>query len=79
MVEVIRSHNHLPLNNVKGVGSIPPPLNEAMHRGSTHILFQKKTNDRLEAHLPDVGLCFRDKKVAPLYHLVNASPTNIRE
>ena len=30
VVEVIGSHYHLPLSNMKGVGSIPSPLNEAL-------------------------------------------------
>ena len=64
-VEVVKSHRHLPLNNVKGVGSIPPPFNEALHQGSTHKLLRKKTNDRLEDRLPDIGLVFMDKKVVP--------------
>ena len=30
-VEVIGSHRHLSLSNMKGVGSIPPLLDEALH------------------------------------------------
>ena len=26
-VEVMRNHNHLPISNVEGVSSVPPPLN----------------------------------------------------
>ena len=63
---------------MKGVGSIPPPFNEALHQGKTRKLLQKKTNDRLEARLLDVGLVFRDKKVVPFHHLVGAPSTSIR-
>ena len=63
---------------MKGVGSIPPPLNEALHQGSTRRLLRKKTNDRLKACLPDIAPSFRDKKVVPLHHFISASPTNIR-
>ena len=77
-VEVIGSHRHLSLSNMKGVGSIPPPLNEALHQGSTYEFLQKKANDGLEARFPDVGLGFKDKKVVPLYHLISASLTSIR-
>ena len=35
VVKVVGSHRHLPLSNMKGVGSIPPHLNEALHQGST--------------------------------------------
>ena len=34
VVKVVRSHCHLSLNNMKGVGSILPPLNEALQQGS---------------------------------------------
>ena len=77
-VEVIRSHCHLLLSNVIGVGSIPPPLNEALHQGITRRHLWKKTNDRLEDCLLDVGPVFRDKKVAPLHYLVGAPLTSIR-
>ena len=77
-VEVVGSHRHLPLSDIKGVGSIPPPLNEALHQGSTRKLLRKKTNDKLEAWLPDVGPSFGDKKVMPLHHDVSAPPTSIR-
>ena len=30
-VEVIRSHRHLPLGDIKGMGSVPPPLDKALH------------------------------------------------
>ena len=65
-------------NDMKGVGSIPLPFNEALHQRSASKLLQKKTNDRLEAHLPDVGPGFRDKEVVPLHHLVGAPLTSIR-
>ena len=78
VVEVVRSHRHLLLSNLKGVGSIPPPLNEALHQGSTQRLLREKTNDRLEARLLDVGPGFKDKKVVPFHHLVGASSTSIR-
>ena len=38
-IKVVGSHRHLPLNNMKGVGSIPPPLNEALRQGGTRRLF----------------------------------------
>ena len=68
-VEVIRSHCHLLLSNVIGVGSIPPPLNEALHQGITRRHLWKKTNDRFEACLPDLGSSFGDE-VIPLHHLI---------
>ena len=77
MVEVVGSHHHLLLSNMKGMGSTPR-LNEALHQGSTHRLLQKKTNDRLKTRLLDVDLGFGDKKVVPLYHLISAPPTSIR-
>ena len=77
-VKVIRSHRHLSLGNMKGVGSAPPPLNEALHQGSTHRLLWKKTANRLEACLLHIASGFRDKKFEPLHHLIGASPTSIR-
>ena len=38
VVKVIWSHHHFPLNNMKGVGSILPPLNKALHQGSARRL-----------------------------------------
>ena len=38
-IKVVGSHRHFPLNNMKGVGSIPPPLNEALCQGCTRRLF----------------------------------------
>ena len=78
VVEVVGSHRHLSLNNMKGVGSIPPPFNEALHQGSIRRLLQKNVNDRLEARLPNIGLGFEDEKVVLFYHLSNASPTSIK-
>ena len=52
-VEVLGSHRQLPLSNMKGVGSIPPPLNEALHQGSAHRALWKKANDVLKAHFLD--------------------------
>jgi len=46
---------------MKGVGIVPPPLNEVLHQGSTHRLFKKKTDDRLKALLLDITLGFEDK------------------
>ena len=60
------------------VGSIPPPLNGALHQGSTRRLLRKKSNDRLEARLPNIGPGFRNEKVVPLHHLIGASLTSIR-
>ena len=77
-VEVVGSHRQLPLSNMKGVGSIPPPLNEALHQGSTRGLLRKKSNDRLKALLPNIGLGFKNEKVVPLHHLIGASLTSIR-
>ena len=78
MEKVVRSHYHLSLNNMKGVGSILSPLNEALQQGSTHKLLWKKTNDRLEACLSDIALDFGDMKIVPLHHFISASPTSIR-
>ena len=78
VVKVVWSHRHLSLSNMKGVASIPPPLNMALHQGSARRLLQKKTNDRLKARLWDIAPSFRDKKIIPLHHLISASPTNIR-
>ena len=30
-VEVMRGHRHLLFSNVKGVGSVPPPLDQCLH------------------------------------------------
>jgi len=75
---VIGSHRHLLLGNMNGVGSVPPPFNEALRQGSTCKLLWKKTDDRLEAYLLDIASGFGDKKVEPLHHLIGASPTCIR-
>ena len=78
MVKVIGSHHHLSLSNIKGVGSVLPPLNEALRQGSTRKLLQKRTDDRLEAVLLDIAPGFKDKKVEPFHYLIGASPTSIR-
>ena len=31
VVEIMGSHSHLPISNVEGMGSIPPPLNQGLH------------------------------------------------
>ena len=46
---------------MKGVGSVPPPFNEALRKGGTYRLFQKKTNDRLKARLSDITPGFGGK------------------
>ena len=61
MVKVIRSHRHLLLGDMKGMGSVPPPLNEALCQGSTRSLFRKKNDDKLKAHLIDITPGFVDK------------------
>ena len=30
-MDIMGSHCHLPLNNVEGVGSVPPPLSQCVH------------------------------------------------
>ena len=77
-VEVIGNHCYLTLSNMKGVSSIPPPLDETLHHGSTCRPFQKKANDRHKARFPDISPSLKNEKVIPLHHLVNASPTSIR-
>ena len=77
--EVIGSHRHLLLRDMKGVGSVPPPLKKALHQGSTHGLFLKKVNDGLIAHLPDIASCFGGEQFELLHYLIGASPTSIRE
>ena len=77
MVKVIGSHRHLSLGNIKGVGSVLPPLNEALRQGSTRKHLQKRTDDRLEAVLLDIAPGFEDKKVVPLHHLIGASPNKM--
>ena len=32
MVEVVGSHNHIPVSNIEGVGSVPPPLSQSPTR-----------------------------------------------
>ena len=76
--KVVGSNRHLSLSDIKGVGSVPPPLNEALHQSSTHKLLRKKTNDRLEACLQDIAPGFEDKKVVPLHHLIGASPNRMQ-
>jgi len=63
---------------MKGVGSIPPPSNEALHLGNTRGLLQKKANDRLEARLLDIDPSFEGEKVVQFHYLIGVSPTNIR-
>ena len=31
VMEVMGSHSHPPINNVEGVGSVPPPLSQSLH------------------------------------------------
>ena len=76
-VKVIGSHRHFPFNNIKGMGNIPPPLNEALHQGSAHRPFLEEANDGLEACFLDVGPGFRNKKVVSFHHFVGTSPTNV--
>ena len=58
VIKVIGSHRHLPLNNMKSVGNVPPPLNKALHQGGTHRLLWKKTDNRLKTRLPDIAPSF---------------------
>ena len=78
MVEVVGSHRHLLLNNMKGVGGVTLLLNEALYQGSARKSFRKEANDGLEAHLLDVGPGIRGEKVVPFHHLISTSPTNIK-
>ena len=78
MVEVIRSHHHLPLNNMEGMSSILPTPEKALHQSSTCRLFQQKAKDRLVARFLDVSSSFENKEVVPLHYLVGASPASIK-
>ena len=78
MVKVIGSHSHLPLSDVKGVGSVPPPLDKALHQGSTRRLLQKETDDRLKTRLSNIASSFGGEKVEPLHYLIGAFLTSIR-
>ena len=77
-IEVIGNHHYLPFSDMDGVSSIPPPLNKALHQGSTHGTFQNKAKDRLEARFLDVSPRFRNEEVVPLHHLIGTSATSIR-
>ena len=35
LVKVTGSHCHLPVNNMGGVGGVPPPLSQALHQNGT--------------------------------------------
>ena len=63
---------------MKGVSSIPPLFDEALHQSSTCGPFQKKANDRLKACFPDISPSLKNEKVVPLHPLIGASPTSIR-
>jgi len=41
VVEVIGSHRNLPISDMKGVGSVPPPLNEALHQGGISAFLEE--------------------------------------
>ena len=32
LVKFIMSHSYLPISNMEGVGSVPPPLNQRLHQ-----------------------------------------------
>ena len=40
MVEVVGSHNHIPVSNIEGVGSVPPPLSQSLHQNGTSRLLR---------------------------------------
>ena len=63
---------------MKGVGSVPPPFNEALYQGGTRGLFWKKVDDKLKARLLDIAFSFGGEQVEPLHYLIGASPTNRR-
>ena len=63
---------------MNGVGSVPPPLDEELHQGSTHKLLQKEIDDRLKTSLPNIASGFGGEQVEPLHYLIGASPTSIR-
>ena len=56
-VKVMRSHCLLPISNMKGVGSIPPPLCQGLHQNGAGCGLQQQTDDRLKAHSAYVALC----------------------
>ena len=78
VVEVIGSHRHLPLGDMKGVGSVPPPFNKALHQGGTCGLFWKKADDGLKACLLNIASSFGGEQVESLHHLIGASLASIR-
>ena len=49
LVEVMGSHCHLPINNVKGVICVLPPLNQCLYQDVAGGTFQKQAKNRLEA------------------------------
>ena len=47
LVEVVGSHYHLPISNVKGVSNVQPPLNQCLHQDTASETLRKQANDRL--------------------------------
>ena len=63
---------------MKGMSSIPPPFDEALHQDGTCGPFRKKANDRLKTRFSDISPRLRNEKVVPFHHFVGVSPTSIR-
>ena len=41
LMEIMRSHCHLPISNVKGVGSLPPPFSQGLHQDGASMALQQ--------------------------------------
>ena len=59
------SDDHLPANNVEGVGSVPPPLSQGLHQDSTGRPLRHQTDNRLKTRSTDMAPSLLSKDVVP--------------
>lgn len=55
-VKIIVSYQHLLASNMGGVGSVPPPLSQALHQDGTRNGLWQQTDDGLKARSPYVAI-----------------------
>ena len=76
-MEVVRSDGHLSANNVKGVGSGPPPLSQGLCQDNTSKPLLHQMDNELKTRSKDMPPSLLNKDVVPYQDLAGTSPTRI--
>lgn len=74
-MEVMSCHGHLPLNDMEGISSVPPPLNQHLPHHTTSRALKKKAHKWLKDSFPYQGHNLDPEWLVPILKGFWVTPT----